>query len=531
MSSVANALHFPEPRRPLDQELARAFGTGEALTRFLPTITRSFAFDLDKKRSAGIYTQNRQDNFAVKGAYEALRPLIGKVATTPGQQEQEAVWREADEKTLARVEEIVASAAARGHRVIAVASRELSGEESRLAAASDDDALLQGRLEQGLGLVGLLVLEDPVRPEVPAAVRKCHAAGIEVIMITGDHPRTAWAVAGKCGIVTGDAEGLCITGGQLAGLTIQQVQEEITRGVRVFARTTPDQKMKIVAALKAMEKVVAMTGDGVNDAPALKAADVGIAMGLQGTDVARESAQIILLDDNFASIVDGVEEGRTVYENIRKFTSYVLVHSAPEILPFLLYVLFPVPLALGVIHILSIDLGTDIIPSIGLGREPPEPEVMNRPPRSEKQPLLSRELLVQSFVFLGLMEAGWSLFLFFLVLVGGGWRFGMELAPTAPLHRSATGIALAAILLMQIGNLVGRRSHTGSGLDRGLYTNPLILIGICIEVVFSWAVLYFPPVQKIMGTGPVPLSIYALAWLGIILLYGADYLRKRIMAR
>jgi len=515
---------------PLDREIARAYGENREVAAFLQTISRSFPFDLEKKRAAGISSQSGQYQFAVKGAYESLRPMLASVAATGGLSGGAKGTRAADQVALARVEEVAAAAAAQGHRVIAVASRVLNGQEVKSVALGTEDAALQEQLERELVLAGLLILEDPVRPEVPAAVAKCHAAGIEVMLITGDHPRTAWAVARKCGIVTGEAEGRFLTGDILAGLTMQGLQDEITRGVRVFARSTPEQKMKIVAALKALEKVVAMTGDGVNDAPALKAADVGIAMGLQGTDVARESAQIILLDDNFASIVDGVEEGRTVYDNIRKFTSYVLASNVPEMLPYLLFILFPIPLALGVIHILSIDLGTDIVPSMGLGQEPPEKDVMNHPPRSEKQPLLSHGLLVHSYLFLGLLEGAWSLFLFFLVLVGGGWHFGMELTPADPLHRSATGIALASILLMQIGNLIGRRSHSGSGLDRGLLNNFLILAGISIQVVFSWAVLYSPPVQKIMGTGPVPLQLYGLAWLGILVIFGADYLRKRIVA-
>ena len=188
-----------------------------------------------------------------------------------------------------------------------------------------------------------------------------------------------------------------------------------------------------------------------------RAADVGIAMGKQGTDVARESAQIILLDDNFASIVAGIEEGRTVFENIKKFTNYVLVSNGPEILPYLLYILFPVPLALNVIQILSIDLGTDIIPSMGLGQEPPDSEVMNKPPRDLSQGLLTPALVIHSYLFLGLLEGIWSLFLFFYVLIQGGWHYGADLPVTSPLYRSATGITLSTILLMQIGNLIGRR--------------------------------------------------------------------------
>jgi len=253
-------------------------------------------------------------------------------------------------------------------------------------------------------------------------------------------------------------------------------------------------------------------------------------MGLQGTDVARESAQIILLDDNFAAIVNGIEEGRTVFENIKKFTNYVLVSNGPEILPFLLYILFPVPLALNVIQILSIDLGTDIIPSMGLGQEPPDRDVMQQPPRSESQAaLLAPGLIIHSYLFLGLLEGFWSLFLFFYVLVSGGWQYGNELASSDPLYRSATGITLSTILLMQIGNLVGRRYKKRSGLDKGLFTNRLILLGIVIQVVFSWATLYFPPLQKVLNTGPVPVPVYLMAWFGVLLIFGSDYIRKKIM--
>jgi len=474
-----------------------------------------FPFDSELKRAAGLGVFAGERLFALKGAWEVLRPLISEVYLT----EQE--FRRVSERELEQVDATLHQLAGSGLRVIAVASRRLA----EVAA----DKYNQQQLEQDLRLEGFIAIEDPIRAEVPAAIASCQGAGIEVILITGDHPDTAISVASQCGIFTGEnGISLVMNGDVLEQSTDAELQQALESGVRIFARTSPAQKMKIVMALKNLGRVVAMTGDGVNDAPALKAADVGIAMGKGGTDVARAAAQIILLDDNFASIVAGIEEGRTVFLNIRKFTNYVLVSNGPEILPYLLYVLLPVPLALTVIQILSIDLGTDIIPSMALGQEPPEPEAMHQPPRSREFHLLSRGLVLHSYLFLGLLEALWSFGLFFYVLLAGGWEYGTDLPSSDPLYRSATGIALATILLMQIGNLIGRRYRIHSGLDRGLLTNRLLLLGILIQIIFSWGLLYFPPLQKVLGTAPVDWQIYLLAWFGVPLIWGADYVRKRL---
>ncbi|ABA89518.1 cation-translocating P-type ATPase [Syntrophotalea carbinolica DSM 2380] len=504
---------------PLDVAIALAYQTRQGdLSEVRETLHKGFAFDAGKRRSGGVFTWRGRQVFSVKGAWEALRPLLTHMESGDGGQPVIA-----DEAALNQAEDHMRRLAGAGLRVIAVAWRELP-EDTDLTTVS------QGQLEQGLILGGFLGIEDPVRPEVPAAVRTCHEAGIEVLMITGDHPDTALAVARKSAIVSEHNDGARIlTGDVLEQLTERELMIRLTDGVRIFARTTPEQKMKIVAALQAMDKLVAMTGDGVNDAPALKAADVGIAMGRSGTDVARASAQIILLDDNFASIVAGVAEGRTVFANIKKFTNYVLVSNGPEILPYLIYILLPVPLALTVIQILSIDLGTDIIPSMALGQEAPDPEEMQHGPRRRDQGLLTPALICHSYMFLGLLEALWSLGLFFLVLVQGGWHYGQDLGAADPLYRSATGIALSTILLMQIGNLIGRRFARRSGLDRGLWVNRLLLAGILVQILFSWALLYTAPLQKVLGTGPVSWRMFALAWLGIPLIFGLDYVRKRLL--
>lgn len=512
---------------PLDVEIAEKYASlGKSCEEFQKNLVQAFPFDLEKKRSGGIFSLSEKHFFTVKGAFEEIRPFISHIETMSSADSSLAV-KDANDTTLNTVDECIKSLADKGLRVIAVAYKSLSDDISSDHKKADEK--WQQQLEQNLTLAGLIAVEDPIRAEVPEAVKKCHSAGIEVILITGDHPDTALSIAVKTGIAQIDgADNPVLTGDVLEGLRMEELVEKLQQGVRVFARTTPDQKMKIVEALQSMDRIVAMTGDGVNDAPALKVADVGIAMGVQGTDVARESAQIILLDDNFAAIVNGIEEGRTVFENIRKFTNYVLVSNGPEILPFLLYILLPVPLALNVIQILSIDLGTDIIPSMGLGQEPPDQDIMTKPPRTEEQPLLAPALIIHSYLFLGLIEGIWSLFLFFYVLTDGGWQYGTILETNDPLYRSAMGIALSTILLMQIGNLIGRRYARKSGLDKGLFTNRLILLGIIVQVVFSWATLYFPPLQKVLNTGPVAYHVYMMAWFGIVLIFGFDYLRKRI---
>jgi sodium/potassium-transporting ATPase subunit alpha len=503
---------------PLDVAIAESWTReGGRLSPVAESVEEPFPFDVAARRAGAL--ARRSDGgrwFAVKGAWEALSPLCaflseGDDAAPLG------------EGRRAELDECVRGLAAGGSRVIAVAQRAVGAQE-------DPD---QAACERELVLEGLLCLEDPLRAEVPEAVARCREAGIDVVLITGDHPETAGAVAMEAGIVSPevDPERVTVIGAELEHATIENVARRIDRGVRIFARSTPEQKMTIVRALQRRQKIVAMTGDGVNDAPSLKAADVGIAMGASGTDVARESAQIVLLDDNFASIVAGIEEGRTVFANIKKFTNYVLVSNGPEIIPYLIFILLPVPLALTVIQILSIDLGTDIIPSMALGQEPPEPETMKRPPRREHEGLLSLPILAHSYLFLGLIEAAWSLGLFFLVLHLGGWHLGDPVMDASdPLYQSATGIALATILLMQIGNLIGRRYRDRSGLDLGLLRNKLLLVGIGIQVVFSWATLYSPPLNAVLGTQPVEPWIYACAWLGVPLIFFSDLARKGVAA-
>lgn len=501
---------------PLDVAVTEAYATEVGSpAQIVHETRRHYPFDLHKRRQAGVLANGDEVLFAVKGAWESLRPLIGSIWANEGENSTGVT-----PAILEQCDQYVRGYARQGRRVIAVAQRPLGRVPSERVAEES--------LEQSLQLCGFLILDDPIRPEVPSAVASCHSAGIVVMLVTGDHPDTAETVSRQCGITAEHANNTVLLGTELSQLTEIEIAGRIQQGLRIFARTTPEQKLKIVGSLKQLGYVVAMTGDGVNDAPALKAANVGIAMGASGTDVAREAAGIVLLDDNFSSIVAGVAEGRAVFANMQKFTTYVLASNVPEIAPFLAYILMPVPLALTVIQILSVDLGTDLLPAIGLGQEPPEKDVMDHPPRHPGEPLLSGPLLWHAYLFLGVIQAAWSLTMFYWVLTRGGWQWGQQLDAQSELYRSATGMTLASVILMQVGNVVGRRSIRGSGFDRGLWHNRLILVGIAVEVWFSWAVLYWPPLQQLLGTAPVDPQVFAVAWLGIPLLFIADLIRKRL---
>src|SRR5674476_354515 len=294
--------------------------------------------------------------------------------------------------------------AERGLRVLALASKKLP------ATFRHDE------LEHNLVFLGLVGLEDPPRAEVPGAIQKCREAGIKVIMVTGDHPRTATAIAREIGLVRSDRP-LVITGDQLRSLPAAGLQLALDEPESIFARVGADQKRRIVEALINKKHVVAVTGDGDNAAPARKCAHIGIAMGISGTDVAKQAADMVLMDDNFASIVNAVEEGRAVFQNIRRFLTYVLVHNVAELVPFLAFVLFTIPLALTPIQILLVDMGSDSLTGLGLGVEKPDPQGMRRPPRPQSEPLLTLSVGLRAYLFLGPIEAAAGMAAFFLVLL------------------------------------------------------------------------------------------------------------------
>lgn len=422
-----------------------------------------------------------------KGALEALLPLASRVQGEEGERPLDDAerkrWREAEQRL-----------ADRGLRVLAFAYRSVA------------EGYQRGELERELVLIALVGLEDPPRPEVPAAVTRCQQAGIRILMVTGDHPRTAVAVAREIGLATGQPR--VITGAALAAMSHSQLSLALDARELIFARVDPEQKLLIVKELQAKGEVVAVTGDGVNDAPALRQGDIGIAMGLSGSDAAREAADMVLLDDNFASIVAAVEEGRAVFQNIRRFLTYILISNVPEIVPYLAFVLFRIPLPLTVVQILAVDLGTNMLPALGLGAEHPDDEIMRRPPPSSREHLLDRRLLARTYLFLGPLEAVAALAAFFFVLQTGGWHYGEPLASEATLYRTATTACLSAIVVMQVVNLFLCRSERGSPFGVGR-PNGLIWMGLLYEIGLILLIVYTPLGNWLFGTAPLP----AAAWL------------------
>ena len=467
-------------------------------------------FDPNRKRMSTI---NRVDGGLVVSTKGAPAELLDRCSTMASLDGPVPLTEPDQRAALDEVDKL----AAEGLRVLGVARRQQAGPPE-----ADDD------VESGMEFLGLIAMQDPPRPEVEAAVAKCRSAGVRIVMITGDYGMTAEAIGRRIGMI-GAGPVRIVNGTEVDGLSDTELQKVLDQEV-VFARAAPDHKMRVVAALQARGEVVAVTGDGVNDAPALKKADIGVAMGVAGTDVAREAADIILLDDNFASIVAAIEEGRAVYDNIKKFTTYILTSNTPEAVPFVVFAFSGgrIPIALDVMHILAIDLGTDLAPALALGAEKPEPGIMERPPRPLDAHLIDRPLLTRAYLWLGPLQAAFVMAAFFGAYRLTGLDGWLDLPGEGPIYASATAMALAAVVATQIGNLFTQRSNRVSLFRIGLGGNRLLWWGILSELIVIALIVYVPVFQDVIGTAPFPAVGWAWLLLGLPLLPIADEIRKLI---
>jgi magnesium-transporting ATPase (P-type) len=459
-------------------------------------------FDSVRKRMSTVHVAGPEWIAYVKGAASEIVP---RTTLAPAERR----------RALAAAEELERG----GLRVLAVARRPVE------PGTELDEASVETSLEL-LGLVGML---DPPRPEVPGALARCRRAGIRVIMVTGDSGYTAEAIAARIGLVDDGAR--IVTGADVAALDDDGLAARLDEPGVVFARIDPEEKLRIAQLLRRQGEIVAMTGDGVNDAPALKEADIGIAMGMRGTDVAKESANMILLDDNFATIVDAVEEGRAVYDNIRRFTGYHLCSNVGELVPFVVWGCFlgAVPLPLVVMQVLAVDLGTDMVPAIALGTERAERGTMTRPPRGRSDRLLDAGLLRRVFGLIGPLEGLAAMTSFLLVFGLEGWRPWEPLPDSGAIYVQATTMAYAGIVAAQVGAGLTMRTNRVSVFTIGLLSNRLLLVGIAVEIGLLALVVYAPGLREVFHMEPLGPWHWLSLLVWPVLVLGADELRKALV--
>jgi Ca2+-transporting ATPase len=484
-----------EPTEAALLNAALAAGWDKAvLERESPRI-KELPFDSERKRMTTFHGSTGNVIAYTKGSPESVLPCCKQVLTGSGEQgiDQASLLRQAE------------AMAADGLRVLALAYRHwsVSPENER-----------PDELESELVFLGLVGLIDPPRAEARESVALCKSAGITPVMITGDHPATARAIARQLGILV-DGDDRVMTGAELAQLELAAFEAEVGQ-VRVYARVDPAQKIKIVRALQDQGEVVAMTGDGVNDAPALKAADIGIAMGKGGTDVAREAAAMVLLDDNFSTIVHAVRHGRRLYDNIRKFIRYAVTTNSAEIWTIFLAPFLGLPIPLLPIHILWINLVTDGLPALALTAEPAEPGVMRRPPRPLRESIFAHGMW-QHMVWVGLLMAG-------LTLLTQAWAFHTG-------HAHWQTMVFTVLTLSQLVHVMAIRSEQESLFSIGLFSNRPMALAVTVTFLLQMATIYLPALNAVFKTEPLDLGelLFCIAISGVVLF--AVELEKWLMRR
>ena len=513
--------HSGDPTEVALLEAAEALGVKASPSEREAARRGEFRFDPVLKLMSTVSVDGALLRIDAKGAPEALLPRCESFTAPDGREQR------LDERERARISSVVDGYAHEGLRVLALGRRMLP--------AGSEPPSSREQAERGLCFLGLACMFDPPRPEVADAVTSVHASGIRVIVITGDHGLTAAAIAKAVGIGVGECS--VVTGAELDRMSDAELEALLARGEElVFARSTPEAKLRIAEALRAQGHVVAMTGDGVNDAPALRSADIGVAMGRSGTDVAREAATMILTDDNFATIAAAVEAGRQVYDNIRKFILYIFTHATPEVVPFLVYALGggAIPLPLTVLQLLAFDVGTETLPALALGREPAEPGLMSRPPRPRSQSVIQAPMLLRAWLFLGLISAALEMFGFFYVLNKGGWSTGDPTGSGHPLHHvylQATTMTFLSMVACQIGTAFAARTDRASLRSVGVFSNRLLLWGIAFELALAAAIVYLPPLQSLLGTAALSPGTLAIVLPFPLIVWGADELRRWALRR
>ena len=507
--------------------LALKGGLDEAATLTQYPRVHELPFDAKRKRMSTIHQWYGQEVAFIKGAPREVLQLCRHILIDGEVHELTPVLRA---EILAANDDYARNAL----RVLALAWRELPPRSGPAKFSPES-------VERELTFIGLAAMMDPPRPEVADAIQQFHSAGIRLAMITGDYGLTAESVARRIGLLRTPSPRI-LTGADLDELNDEQLKEALAEET-IFARMAPDHKLRLVAAFQARGETVAMLGDGVNDAPALRKSDIGIAMGITGTDVAKQAADVILTDDNFGAIATAVREGRAVFDNLRKFTTYIFASNVPEILPFILMSLFNIPLALTVPQILAIDLGTDLLPALALGMEKPEPNVMRRAPRRRSAQLIDRRLLSRA-AMIGTIETIVCYLGFYSVaaqLGYGDWStlFPVSLLPAEVRAGFADGVAYATattvfhmgVVAAQIGSAMACRTEVDKVHQQGFVSNKYLLMGIAAMVAIIALLIYVPPLAEAFGHRPPPSEYWLMFVIFPPLVYVLDWMRKVVARR
>lgn len=469
----------------LIKHASERYGSNEEASRELPPVAR-IPFDSDRMRMSTIHRYGDQYLLMTKGAPSRIAEVIGP------EQQKELETRLQQNRSWA----------AEGLRVLFFGFKILDKLPSPLTA----DA------ENGLGFLGMAALIDPPREEVVQAIARCRQAGIRTVMITGDQPLTAKAIAERLRM-TGGADTAAVTGAQMAGWPDEEFDRKV-KDISVYARVSPEQKLRIVQSLQKNGEFVAMTGDGVNDAPSLRQADIGVAMGITGTDVSKDAAEMILLDDNFATIVRAVHEGRRIYENIRKFIMYVLSCNLAEILVIFLAPILGFAIPLLPIHILWINLVTDGLPGLALVAERAEKDIMNRPPRPPKENLFAGGLFLR-IILTGIVMTASALFVHWWTISRG---YDVKTQQTA---------VFTILCLVQLANAHSVRSAYHSLFASDIFANRGMWLTVILTILLQLAIVYIPWLQPVFKTVPLSseiLEVIGLVTLGaLLLLEGIKY--------
>lgn len=484
----------------------------------------TLSFDSNRKRMTVILQNSKTGKYVAfsKGAPDSILN-----ATTQFRFNAREVKMDKESKnSLLQLNENMARKAL---RCLGLAYREISEEEINKSKKDGMTVFTQDQIEKNMIFLGMVGMIDPPRPEVKAAVNMAHKAGIKTYIITGDHGLTAEAIARQLNIV-GDKNVEILTGEDLNSIDDSQLTDKLKKRHLdiIFARVSPEHKLRIVKLLKTLGEVVAVTGDGVNDAPALKRADIGIAMGIAGTDVSKEASNMVLADDSYSTIVTAIKEGRTIYDNLKKFVFYIFSCNIAEILTVFTSIILTLPAPLTAILILCVDVGTDVLPAVALGIDPSEPGIMDRKPRDPKEKIMTKSF-IERYLYLGVIMGALVMATYIWTLYRYGWSWGTAVEANSMIQLKGASVAFALLVIIQMVNAFNSRSEKNSIFTIGIFSNLFLLGAIVISVITTIAIVEIPFLQEYLHTTSLNVSDWSIILGASLIVLVVEETRKLIV--